>query len=123
MLSDANFADCFSAFRAGERDVGRLVGGGLTLWTAWVVGTVIGALAGEAFGDLDRYGIDVLMPSYFAVLVLVQWRGEWEGVKTYLPAIVASLVAVLGLYLLPTGWNVVVAAMAGGLIGGLTYGR
>ena len=88
-----------------------------------MIGTVIGAFAGEAFGDLDRFGIDVLMPSYFAVLVLMQWRVEWEGVKTYLPAIVASLVAVLGLYLLPTGWNVVVAALSGGLVGGLTYGR
>ncbi|MAZ01614.1 MAG: branched-chain amino acid ABC transporter permease [Sneathiella sp.] len=123
VLSDANFADCFSAFRAGERDVGRLVGGGLMLWATWVVGTVIGAFAGEAFGDLDRFGIDVLMPSYFAVLVLIQWRVEWEGMKTYLPAIVASFVAVLGLYLLPTGWNVVVAALSGGLVGGLTYGR
>lgn len=123
MLSDPNFADSFNAFQNGERDVGRLVGGGLVLWMAWIAGTIVGAVAGEQFADLDRLGIDVLMPCYFAALVIANWRNEWAGHQTVLPALAAGLVAVFGTCLLPAGWTVVAAALAGGGIAGLLHGR
>lgn len=123
MLSDPNFADSFSAFQKDERDVGRLVGGGMVLWTAWIIGTIIGAVIGEQLGDLDHFGIDVLMPCYFAALLLAQWIDQWEGRNTILPALTAIIVAIVGQKLLPIGWNVVAAAIAGGIVGGLYHGR
>lgn len=123
MLSDPNFADSYNAFKNGEIDIGRLVGGGLILWLAWIFGTLIGTLAGQSFGDLGRFGIDVLMPSYFTALILAQWMGHWDGMNTLLPAIIASIVAVLGLEILPTGWNIVVATLASGIVGGILHGR
>ncbi len=123
MLSDPNFADCRNAFQNGESDIGRLVGGGLVLWAAWIIGTAIGVVIGQAFGDLHRFGIDVLMPSYFAALLLAGWGSEWEGARTWLPAIMAALIAITGMHVLPPGWNIVCAAMAGGAVGGLIHGR
>lgn len=123
MLSDPNFADSFSAFQNGERDVGRLVGGGLVLWVAWIAGTIAGAIAGEQFADLDRFGIDVLMPCYFAALVIAHWRKEWAGHQTVLPALAAGSIAISGTFLLPAGWAIVVAALAGGGVAGLLHGR
>ncbi len=122
-LSDPNFADSMNAFQNRERDIGRLLGGGLILWAAWIIGTAIGAVIGQTFGDLHRFGIDVLMPSYFAALVLAGWLGEWEGSRTWLPAVAAAVIAVIGLHVLPPGWNVVSAAVAGGAIGGLVHER
>jgi len=123
MLSDPNFADSFNAFQKGERDIGRLVGGGLVLWAAWVAGTLLGAVAGEQFADLERFGIDVLMPCYFAALVIAHWRNEWAGLMTVLPALAAGSVAISGTFLLPAGWAVVAAALAGGAVAGLMHGR
>lgn len=123
MLSDPNFADSFSALQKDERDIGRLVGGGLVLWTAWIIGTIIGAIAGEQLGDLDQFGIDVLMPCYFAALILAQWINQWEGRNTVLPALTAIIVAIVGQKLLPIGWNIVAAAIAGGIMGGFCHGR
>lgn len=123
VLSDPNFADSSAAFDRDERDIGRLVGGGLALWLSWVIGTAIGAIAGEQFGDLDRFGIDVLMASYFAAMLLTRWLQRWQGTQTVLPAAVAAGVALVGLHMLPSGWNIVAAALAGGAVGGVLYGR
>ncbi len=123
MLSDPNFADSLNAFQNHERDIGRLLGGGLVLWAAWIIGTTVGAVIGETFGDLERFGIDVLMPSYFVALLLAGWLSDWQCRHTWLPAVTACLIAVIGLHVLPPGWNIVGAAMAGGIVGGLIHGR
>ncbi len=119
LLSDANFADSYGAFQRNERDVGRLVGGGLILWAAWVLGTAIGALAGENIGDLERFGIDAVMAAFFTSMIV----GQWEGKHTWLPGFFAAVVTVVGIHVLPAGWNIVAAALAGGAIGGLLHGR
>lgn len=123
VLSDPNFADSLHAFQNHDRDIGRLLGGGLVLWAAWIIGTAIGAIIGQSFGDLDRFGIDVLMPSYFAALLLAGWLSDWQGNLTWLPAVAAGLTAVIGLHILPAGWNIVGASVAGGVVGGLMHGR
>ncbi len=123
VLSDPNFADSSAAFERDERDIGRLVGGGTALWLSWVTGTAIGAFAGAGFGDLERLGIDVLMASYFAAMILARWLERWQGRMTALPALAAAGVALIGLELLPAGWNIVAAALAGGAVGGLVHGR
>jgi len=123
VLSDPNFADSLHAFQQKEHDIGRLLGGGFALWTAWIIGTAIGAVIGQSFGDLDRFGIDVLMPSYFAALLLARWMSDWQGRQTCLPAVTAALIAVIGLHALAPGWSVVLAAVAGGVVGGIIHGR
>ncbi|MEX0284717.1 MAG: AzlC family ABC transporter permease [Paracoccaceae bacterium] len=112
-LSDPNFAHTHYALKQGQRDVGVLIGSGAIGWAAWVIGTAIGAIGGNQLGDPAAYGIDVLMPVYFAALVLprVQARSQWAF------AGVAALVAVVLDPVLPSGWNVILAAIAGGLVG------
>lgn len=119
VLSDANFADSYAAFRRDERDVGRLVGGGLALCICWIIGSTIGVIAGANLGNLGRFGIDVVMVSFFAAIAV----GQWEGLSDILPSVVAAAVAVLGLIFLPPGWNIVLAALAGGVAGVLWHER
>lgn len=123
LLSDPNFADTSAAFERGEKDVGRLVGSGAALWLSWVGGTAIGAAIGQTFGDLDRFGIDVLMASYFAAMLLTRWLDRWDGRHVLVPAGAAAAVALAGLHLLPAGWNIVAAALVGGAVGGVMHGR
>ncbi len=75
VLSDANWAATRQAAQKGERDVGHLLGGGLTLWASWVAGGAIGALIGEELGDLRRLGLDALLPAFFISVLASQTRG------------------------------------------------
>ena len=118
-LSDVNFADSQPAFKAGARDAGILLGGGLVLWANWVLGTGIGAAAGSLIGDPARFGIDVVMVCFFATVV----TGHLRRRNTLPPVIVAAGIAALSVDWLPTGWNVILAALAGGLAAVVFHGR
>ncbi len=119
LMSEPNFADSQGAFRSGYTDVGILLGGGLLLWVAWVLGTAVGAAGGQVIGDLERFGLDLLMASYFAALATNEARGR----DRLLPLIVAAAVAVLAVDIAPHGWGIIVAALAGGVVGGLLRAR
>lgn len=113
MLSDANFADSNTAFKSGATDVGILLGGGIALWTTWVLGTAIGAIAGSSMGALDRFGIDVVMVAFFAAVV----AGGLKSRASIVPVATAAIVAIATLDLLPAGWNIIAAALCGGAVG------
>ena len=58
----------------GEFDGHRLIGAGVVLWLAWVAGTVIGVIGGEALGDPARLGLDAAFPAFFLGLLAPQLR-------------------------------------------------
>ena len=117
-LSDANFADARAARAAGARDAGLLLGGGLAMWGSWVAGTAAGAWGGASLGELDRLGVDAVMPAFFAAAVVGGLRSRGD----LLPVAVAGAVAAATLDLLPAGWNVIAAALCGGAVGALRRG-
>lgn len=119
LLSDPNFADSRPAFQSGEKDAGILLGGGLILWLNWVVGTAFGAAAGAKIGNLQTYGFDVVMICFFAASI----TGRLNQRSVFIPAVLASGIAVATLNWLPAGWNIIVAALAGGVWGVVAYGK
>ncbi|GLS34877.1 branched-chain amino acid ABC transporter permease [Mesorhizobium tianshanense] len=112
-LTNPNFADSQRAFKSGERDVGILLGGGLVLWANWVIGTTLGAVAGSMIGNPKTFGLDVVMDCFLATVLM----GEMDNRTAIIPAIVASVIALLTGGWLPTGWNVILAAIIGGIAG------
>jgi len=116
-LSDPNFADSQPSFQDGEKDAGVLLGGGLVLWAFWVAGTAVGAFGGNAIGDTSAFGIDVVMPCFFVSLVVARMKTG----KAFAPVVTATAVSVVLLGFVPAGWNIVLAALAGGLIGALFH--
>jgi len=115
LLNDANFAVCQTAFKEGSRDMGILLGSGLVLWGAWVLGAVVGALAGPAFGNPAALGFDVVMLCFLAATV----TGMVKLPMRLVPVIVGATAAVLTLNHLPQGWNVIVGAFAGAVAGSM----
>ncbi|WP_375573344.1 AzlC family ABC transporter permease [Ahrensia marina] len=113
LLSDVNFADSYQAMKEGERDAAHILGGGLVLWSVWAVSTAVGVFAGTLLGDLERFGVDVVMAAFFAALAI----GMVPNMKAALPVGVACAVAILSMPILPTGWNIIAAALSGGLVG------
>lgn len=118
-LSDPNFAQAMAARERGELDAGILFGSGLAMWFVWLAGTAIGAYGGAYLGDLARFGFDAVMVSYFAAVVV----GQWKGRSDLVPWIAAAAVALLGSWLLPPGWHIIAGALAGGVAGAWRHGR
>ncbi len=114
-LSDANYVDARDAHRGGERDFGVLLGGGLMLWASWIAGTAAGAAFAAGAGALEAYGADVAMASFFAAAIAPACRRRDAAGAVAL----AALVAVGASSVLPAGWNIVAAAVAGGAVGAL----
>jgi len=52
----------------GEFDGNRLIGAGAILWLAWVGGTVVGVIGGDALGDPAALGLDAAFPALFLAL-------------------------------------------------------
>jgi 4-azaleucine resistance transporter AzlC len=71
-----------------------LLGVGLTLYAAWVGGTAVGALAGQAIGDPSRFGLDGAFAALFSALLAAQLRGRT-------PIAVAALGATIAAVLIP----------------------
>jgi 4-azaleucine resistance transporter AzlC len=58
----------------GRFDRGVLIGAGLLLYAAWVSGTIVGVVAGEALGDPEALGLDAAFPALFLALLVQQLR-------------------------------------------------
>jgi 4-azaleucine resistance transporter AzlC len=74
LLVDESWA--IAARGDGDFDAGRLIGAGIVLWIAWVGGTVIGVIGGEALGDPLVLGLDAAFPALFLALLASQLRSR-----------------------------------------------
>ncbi|SHF34996.1 4-azaleucine resistance probable transporter AzlC [Modicisalibacter ilicicola DSM 19980] len=115
VLSDSNWAMAAADFRRGERNVGMLVGGGLALWLAWLVGTLIGVIFGSGITEPERYGLDVILGCFLLSMLVGGTRQL--SLSILLPWSVAALAAFAALRWLPPHSHVIVGALAGGLVG------
>lgn len=113
LLSDANWAMSLNGYYNGARDVGMLLGGGLALWTSWMIGTALGVGLGTGFDDPKRYGLDVIMSCFLLAMIL----GGDNKRAMIVPWAVAALATVMALRFLPANSHVLVGALAGGLAG------
>lgn len=72
---------------------------GLGLFGAWNVAVLIGALAGQAIDDTDKYGLDAAFPAVLLALVLPALKDK----QTRSAALAGSVVAILLMPFLPAG--------------------
>jgi predicted branched-subunit amino acid permease len=115
LLTDANWIIGTRYHEGGGRDVGVLIGSGLTLWVLWVAVTVPGYLAGALVADPKRYALDLVMPVFFAIMLVPMWKGA----RPALPWVVAGLVALAVARLVPGYAFIMAGALAGALTGAL----
>ena len=99
---------------AGGADAAILLGSGVALWLVWIASTVAGYLGGALMADPARYGIDLVMPIFFTVLLVPLWRGP----RSALPWIVAGATALLVVRLVPGSWYIIAGTVAGSVAGG-----
>jgi 4-azaleucine resistance transporter AzlC len=94
-----------------DRDV--LIGATLPQYVAWVGGTAIGVFAGDAIGDPEALGLDVVFPAFFLGLLVDELRSGRRQVGAAAIAVAVSLALVP---FTPPGIPIV-AACLGALLG------
>lgn len=105
-------ADAEKRAKAGFKSVLSLyyyAGLVIGLYSAWVIGTGVGAVIGPHIANIDRYGFDMAFPAVFLVLL----RGMWKGYRAARPWLVSLLVAAATYYWVPGAWYVMSGTLAG----------
>ncbi|GGK54460.1 AzlC family ABC transporter permease [Amphritea balenae] len=115
VVSDANWAMSMQAFTRGEPAMGLLFGGGLALWSFWILGTWLGLYFGNAIQDPVSLGLDMVMGCFLLAMVV----GGQKDFRMFIIWIVAAVSSLLAYWYLPPNSHVIVGALAGGILGAI----
>ena len=110
LIVDESWA--LSARPDGTFDRRVLLGAGLTLYAAWVLGTALGVLGGGFLGDPERLGLDAAFPALFLALLV----GQLGSRRAVAAALAGGGIALVLLPFTPPGVPIVVAVL-GCLVG------
>jgi len=93
----------------GTTDREMMIGATLVQWPAWVLGTTVGALLVPSADLLYRFGLDVVFPAFFLLLLLeaVRSRPDHRWV-----ALIAAGLASVGVLVVPVGVALLLSAAA-----------
>jgi 4-azaleucine resistance transporter AzlC len=92
----------------GTFDPWYMVGVTTFQYVGWVLGTVVGVLAGSAIGDPRALGLDALFPAFFVVLLMEEVRGRRRAAAAAGGAGIALVLTPLA----PPGLPILAAALA-----------
>jgi predicted branched-subunit amino acid permease len=92
----------------GRFDVDFLLGATSVQYPAWVLGTVVGVLAGAAISNPDALGLDAIFPAFFLGLLVDELRRS--GALTV--ALVGAGIALVLIPFAPPGVPLIAAALA-----------
>jgi 4-azaleucine resistance transporter AzlC len=93
---------------SGRFDPHRLMGAGVILWLAWVAGTIIGVVGGEALGDPAALGLDAAFPALFLALLVMQLDSR----RAVTAALLGGGIALALVPFTPPGVPIIAAAAA-----------
>ncbi len=119
LLTDASWLVGMRHRAGGGNDVAVLTGSGVTLWVTWVAATLPGYLAGAFVENPEAFGLDLVMPVFFAAMLAPLWRGVGPAV----PWAVAGIVALAVQQLFEGYIFIIVGALAGAATGALRRDR
>ncbi|HZO46735.1 MAG TPA: AzlC family ABC transporter permease [Xanthobacteraceae bacterium] len=114
VLADPSWFIAMRYRAEGGSDAGILLGSSVLLAVAWIAATCVGHVGGTLIVDPRRYGIDLVMPIFFAAMLIPLWRGSRRAVAW----IIAGVVAVAVHQLVGGWWFIVAGAVAGSVVGG-----
>ena len=80
---------------------------GVAVFILWNLGTLLGALGGNAIGDPETYGLDAAFPAGFVALMAPHLRTK----PGLIAAVAGGVIAFVSIPLLPAGAPILVAAL------------
>jgi 4-azaleucine resistance transporter AzlC len=114
VLTDPSWLITMRYRAEGGSDAGVFLGSSVLLAIVWIAAACAGHVGGTLIADPRRYGIDLVMPIFFAAMLIPLWRGGRHAIAW----IVAAAVAVTVHQLAGGWWFIVAGAVAGSVVGG-----
>jgi len=114
LLTEAGWLIGTRYHNEGGRDVGVLLGCALILWLVWLIATLTGFFAGALVPEPRRFGLDLVMPVFFGVMLVPLWKGAASA----LPWLVAGVVSLIVHALVP-GYTFIIAGALAGVAAGM----
>jgi 4-azaleucine resistance transporter AzlC len=93
----------------GTLDRQKMLGATLIQWPVWIAGTAIGAIFAPSTQFMKDFGLDVVFPAFFLLLLLDTLRSRPDLLPVTL---IAAAIAAGALLVLPGGVSLVVCAVA-----------
>jgi predicted branched-subunit amino acid permease len=107
----------------GGNDVAIFVGGGLVIFAAWMAATMAGYGLGALVPDPRAAGLDLVMPIFFATLLIPLWQHARQRTRRALGWVVAGAVALIAQRLVAGWWFIIAGALAGAVAEGFADER
>jgi predicted branched-subunit amino acid permease len=114
LLTDPGWIVAMRYRSEGGADLSVYLGGALIIFVFWMGATSVGYLLGALVANPQAIGLDLVMPVFFAAMLIPLWRGTTHA----LPWIVAGVVALAVHYFVGGFWYVVAGGLAGTIAGG-----
>jgi predicted branched-subunit amino acid permease len=114
LLTEAGWLLSTRYHNEGGRDLGVLLGTAVTLYGIWLLATLAGYFAGALVPEPRRFGLDLVMPIFFGVMLVPLWKGA----RPALPWLIAGLVSLLVHALVP-GYVFIIAGAVAGVVAGM----
>lgn len=108
-LTDASWIIAERYRAQGGRDAGIYLGAALSLWVVWGAVTIPGYMISSLVPDPKKFGLDLVMPLFFILMLVPMWKGRHD----LLPWLVAASVATLVWAIIPGYAFIVCGALAG----------
>ncbi|MDR9424464.1 MAG: AzlC family ABC transporter permease [Marinobacter sp.] len=113
LLTDANWAVSAQEYQSGRHNLEVILGGGLVIWLAWLVGTALGVYFGGLLQNPKALGLDMVLGCFLFSMAL----GGKKTPRVLVAWVVAGAASLAAWKWLPPNMHVVVGALAGGAIG------
>lgn len=115
LVTDGGWLAAMRYREHGGANAWFFVGGGLVLYVAWLLSSIPGFLLAEQLTDPKKYGVDLVMPAFYAAMLVPAWKGVAKAV----PWVVAGAVALVVHYTVSGYWFIIIGAVAGSVSAGL----
>lgn len=113
LLTDANWAVSAQEYQSGKRNLEVILGGGLVLWLAWIVGTWLGVYFGGLLQNPKSLGMDMVLGCFLLAMAL----GGKKNPRVLVAWTLAAIASLAAWKWLPANTHVVAGALAGGVVG------
>ncbi len=117
-LTDANWLIAMRYRAEGGRDVSVYLGATFIILAGWFLSTSAGYVLGALITNPGKYGLDLVMPAFFAAMLVPLWAGARNALGRAGGWVVAGVVAVVVERLVPGWWFIVAGSVAGAMAGG-----
>jgi predicted branched-subunit amino acid permease len=115
LVTDGGWLAAMRYRERGGANAWYFVGGGIVLYLTWLVSSVPGFLLAGQLADPKKYGVDLVMPAFYAAMLVPAWKGAARAV----PWVIAGAVALAVHHFVEGYWFIISGAMAGSLSAGL----